>query len=192
MWLQSISMKKMPKPLADIIDRLSYSAVMKRLGMRIAVAFSLFFLILDVALYVFGARPAAMELEQKRTRYAELKKRQAEAMLFQKQKATVAGIRAGIPTQKDMPILVRDMVQAAKKHGLSVADVNYDISKRDASGLTMLSFSFPATGSYPGIRRFIYEIEMSDRLVGIKEMSLEAERGKVKLDMKLVTYIKGG
>jgi hypothetical protein len=33
-------------------------------------------------------------------------------------------------------------------------------------------------------------VETSDRLVGIQELKLDSDQGKVRLEMKLVTYIK--
>lgn len=125
-------------------------------------------------------------------KYSVLRKRHAEAVLFQKQKRQFAGIKAGIPTQKDMPLLVKDLVQSARRLNLKVGPINYDIPKPGSSELAMLTFSFPAEGGYPDIKRFIYETETSPRLVGIQDVKLDSERekGSVKLQMKLITYIK--
>jgi Tfp pilus assembly protein PilO len=49
----------------------------------------------------------------------------------------------------------------------------------------------PASGAYGNIKRFIYDIETSDRMIGIQDLKLDSEKGKVKLQMKLVTYISG-
>jgi Tfp pilus assembly protein PilO len=111
-------------------------------------------------------------------------------MQFQKQKRDLAGMKTGIQTQKDMPLLVRDLVQTARRLNLRVGPINYDIPKPGSGGLAMLTFSFPAEGRYPDIKRFIYETETSPRLVGIQKVELDAEKGWVKLQVKLVTYIK--
>jgi Tfp pilus assembly protein PilO len=55
----------------------------------------------------------------------------------------------------------------------------------------MLTFTFPASGAYADVKRFIYEVETSKRLVGIQDLKLSSEKGRVKLQMKLVTYIRG-
>jgi len=142
--------------------------------------------------YFLALAPSVSHLRDIEGRYAELRKKHTEALLFQKQKNLFAGFLAGIPTQKDMPLLVKDLVQTARRLKLSVAGINYDIPRRGNNEITMLSFPFPAEGSYPDIKRFIYEIETSDRLVGIQGLKFEAaEHGRVKLQMKLVTYIKG-
>ena len=98
--------------------------------------------------------------------------------------------KTGIQTQKDMPLLVRDLVQTARRLNLRVGPINYDIPKPESGGLAMLTFSFPAEGRYPDVKRFIYETETLPRLVGIQEVKLDAEKGGVKLQVKLVTYIK--
>jgi len=72
-----------------------------------------------------------------------------------------------------------------------VAPINYDIPRRESGELAMLSFSFPVEGKYPDIKRFIYEVETSDQLIGIQDVSLESDQGTVKLQMKLMTYVRG-
>jgi Tfp pilus assembly protein PilO len=155
-------------------------------------ALSLFvFACLDLFLYGFLVAPSAALLKLQETQYGDLKRHHAEAVLFEKQKPSFVGIMAGVPSQKDMPLLVKDLVQAAKRLNLAVASVKYDIPKQTNGELAMLAFSFPAEGGYPDLKRFIYDVETADRLVGIQSLKLEADQGKVKLDMKLVTYVKG-
>ena len=148
------------------------------------------FIIANALFYLFVAAPSAAGLKELDSRYAELRKRNAEAVQFQKQKKDIAGIKAGIQTQKDMPLLVKYLVQTAHRMNLRVGPINYDIPKPGSGGLAMLTFSFPAEGRYPDIKRFIYETETSPRLVGIQNVALDAEKGGVKLNVKLVTYIK--
>ncbi len=145
----------------------------------------------NVLLYAFLVAPAAARLASGEKIYADLRKRRTEAILFQTQKEAVAGLKAGIPAQKDMPLLVKEFVQDAKRLNLAVDAVTYDIPKGGNEGIAMLSFSFPVEGRYPDIKRLIYEIETSDRLVGIQDVKMEANMGRVKLAMKLVTYIRG-
>jgi Tfp pilus assembly protein PilO len=144
----------------------------------------------NALLYVFLIVPAAGRLSQAEARYAELKKRRVEAVLFQKQKKELAGLLAGIPTQKDMPLLVKEFVQKARGAGLAVSSINYDIPTRGAEELALLTFSFPTEGKYADIKRFLYEVETSDRIVGIQEVKLDGDKGRVKLQMKLMTYIR--
>jgi len=117
--------------------------------------------------------------------------RHAEAVLFKEQKPLFAGLLAGIPAQKDMPLLVKELEQMAKRLNLAVAAINYDIPQRESGELAMLSFSFPVEGRYPDIKRFIYEVETSGRIIGIQNVTMDSNQGRVKLQMKLLTYVRG-
>jgi Tfp pilus assembly protein PilO len=148
-------------------------------------------LLADLLVYFVLLGPERTMLAGREAKYTELRKRHAEAVLFKKQKPLFAGIIAGVPSQQDMPLLVKEFVQTARELKLKVASVNYDIPKRGSGELTMLAFSFPAEGRYPEIKRFIYEVETSDRLIGIQDLKLESDQGTVKLALKLMTYVKG-
>ncbi len=161
----------------------------KRLRTAVLVFSALF--IADLLLYALAVAPSAAQLASTESQYRDLRKRHTEAVLFAKQKADFAGIVAGIPAQKDMPLLVKDLVQTAKGLRLGVSSVKYDIPKRAGEELALLSFSFPAEGRYPDIKRFVFEVETSDRLVGIQNLKMDGDKGSVKLEMKLVTYVKG-
>ena len=148
------------------------------------------FLVLDLVLYGVFIAPSSAFLATGEAKYGELRRRHAEAILFRNQKSAFAGIMSGIPAQKDMPLLVKDLVQTARLQNLSVSSVKYDIPKRASGELAMLAFSFPAEGRYADIKRFIYDVETTDRLVGIQEMKMDSDQGRVKMEMKLLTYIK--
>jgi Tfp pilus assembly protein PilO len=145
----------------------------------------------NLLLYVFLVAPWARQLSAGESAVVELKKRQAEAVSFQRQKPLFAGVSAGTPSQKDMPLLVKEFVQTAKRLNLSVASVKYDLPRRTGGEPAVLTFSFPVEGRYPDIKRFIFEVETSGRLVGIKNIKMSSDKGRVKLDLHVITYIKG-
>jgi Tfp pilus assembly protein PilO len=146
---------------------------------------------INLALYFFLIAPSAARLKTGEAKFAELRMRHAAAVLFNEQKPLFAGLLTGIPAQKDMPLLVKELEQTAKRLRLAVAAINYDIPRRESGELAMLSFSFPVEGRYPDIKRFIYEVETSGRLIGIQDVNLESDKGRVKLQMKLMTYVRG-
>jgi len=148
-------------------------------------------LLADLLVYFVLIAPSSARLSDGERKYAELRKRHAEAVQFKKEKALFTGIMAGIPAQKDMPILVKELVQTARRLSLSVENINYDIPKSAGGELVMLSFSFPIEGQYSNIKRFVYDVETSDRIVGIQELRFDSVKGAVKLNMKLMTYVKG-
>lgn len=180
MWWQSI-MKFNALQWPGIEDKRLRTAALVFTGLLIAVLF----------VYLFLLGPAHAARSAREASYADLRKRHAEAVLFKKQKARFAGIMTGVPSQKDMPLLVKEFVQTARDLNLRVSGINYDIPKRSSGELAMLTFSFPAEGRYSDIKRFTYEVETSDRFIGIQDLKLESEKGSVKLTMKLMTYVKG-
>ncbi len=135
--------------------------------------------------------PGTALLGERRDRYAELRRRRAEAILFDRQRAAYAGISAGIPTQKDMPLVVKELVQDARRLRLEVGAVSYDIPRRGREGLTLLSFTFPGGGAYGDIKRFLYDVETSGRMLAIEKVELSKEQKKVRFDLKLATYLRG-
>ena len=185
MWQSRIKGSMLP----DLLRTQIADQAAKRL--RIIMALCAGLVVLNVLVYAFAVVPAAQRLAVSRQQYVELKREHADAVLFQKQKQAFAGLLAGIPTQKDVPLLIKELAQTARSLNLSMDAISSDIPTQAAGGLTMLTFTFPAEGTYPEVKRFIYEIETSSRLVGIQDLRLAAEKGRLKLQMKLVTYIRG-
>ncbi len=175
-------------PQAKRLRELAGSVIVKRF--RGIVALCLGLIIVDLFVYALATTRAEARLVHQRERYRDLKKQYADAVLFRKQKEILKGLQSGIPTQKDVPILIRDLVQTAKRLNLAVGAITSDIPQPGSGGLAMLTFSVPVSGTYGGIKRFIHEIETSDRVIGIQDLKLEGEKGTVKLQMKLVTYIR--
>jgi Tfp pilus assembly protein PilO len=175
------------------IGKIQAPAWLKANNKRLRTAAMIFagLVLADLLVYFVLVAPSAAWLATWETKYAELRKRHTESVLFRKQKLVFSGIKTGIPSQKDMPLLVKEFVQTARKRNLKVDAINYDIPKRGSGELVMLAFSFPVEGRYPDIKRFIYDVETSDRLVGIQDLRLDSDQGRVKLNMKLTTYVKG-
>jgi Tfp pilus assembly protein PilO len=144
----------------------------------------------NALLYVFAVLPASARHAEQQERLADLKRQHADALLFQKQKKVLSGLRTGALTQKDVPLLIKDLVQTARGLGLSVGAINSDLPTPGSGGLAALTFTVPVSGSYGSIKRYIYEIETSDRTVGIVDLRFDGDRKAVKLDMKLVTYLR--
>ncbi len=160
-------------------------------NLRAAALVCAVLLAVNLALFLAAVRPLSADLRERESRNADLRKRHAVAVQFQQQKKSFGGVMAGLPTQKDMPLLVKDLVQTARGFNLRVGSVNYEIPRSGGEGITMLSFSFPVEGGYADLKRFIYEVETSRRLAGIEALEMKAGRGVVALDLKLITYVRG-
>ena len=75
----------------------------------------------NLLLYVLRIAPDEARLKTWGPMSTELRMRHAEAVLFEEQKPLFAGLLDGIPVQKDMPLLVKDLEQMAKRLNLAVA-----------------------------------------------------------------------
>lgn len=159
--------------------------------LRKAAVFLLSVLVLNALIYGFAVAPAAGRLAAEQARVTDLKRRYADALLFQKQKRALAGLNEGILTQKDVPLLLKDLVHMARKRNLRVDTINSDIPTPSAGGLTLLTFTVPLAGSYANCKRYIHDLETTDRLVGIQGLRFSSDKQVVKLDLKLITYIRG-
>lgn len=149
-------------------------------------------LLLDLALYSAVVRPGAAKRAEQESRITELRKRYAVGVLYQQQRKNIGALVTRIPTQKDMPLLVKELEQSARTLGLRVGPVNYEIPRPGAEGIAMLTFSFPVSGKYADLKRFVYEVETSARLVGIVSLEIRTDRMGGALLLKLITYVKTG
>lgn len=163
-----------------------------RSGKRLRAAAVVFLAVavLDAALYLFLVSPSAEQLEASRAGYANLKKQYADAVLYQSRRQAFAGLKKGALFQKDVPLIINEVVKTAKVLGLSVESINSDIPQA-SGGLIPVTFTVPVSGAYQDIKRFIFAVETSERLIGIDDLKFSADKGRVKLQMKIVTYIRG-
>lgn len=160
---------------------------------RLQAAFlALTVLVLVAALvYLAAVRPLSGDLEEQRQRIAGMRRDISAAVVFEQQQKSAGSISTAVLTQKDMPLLVKDLVQRARQAGLSVGSVDYEIPRSGGGGLAKLVFHFPVVGRYPDLKRFIFELETSSRMIGIEELDLRSAQMLVALDLQLVTYVRG-
>lgn len=175
--------------LASFAERLDIGRNRKLQGAALACC-SL--LLLDLLFYGAIVRPGAVKHAERESRINELRKRHAVGVLYQQQRKGIGALVTSMPTQKDMPLLVKELEQAARRLGLRVGPVNYDIPRTGAEGIAMLTFSFPVTGRYADLKRFVYEVETSARLVGIDALDIKTDQKGEALTLKLMTYVKTG
>jgi len=167
-----------------------FAPLLKTKKLKVAALAVVALISVNLLLYIGIIMPWTTQFKKNESMLIELKKKHANAVQFNKQKQLLNNMQIGAPTQKDMPLFVKEFVQTARTLHLSVASIKYDISRRTTGEPAMLAFSFPVEGKYPDIKRFIYEVETSSRFIGIKNMKLTSDKGVVKIDLKLITYIK--
>ncbi len=157
---------------------------------RVLLALVAALVCVDALLYALLVAPTTHRIDALERQCAELTQRRTEAVLFQKRKRDLAGISEGMPAQKDMPILVKDLVQSARRLHLAVGAVQYDMPKRGGNDFSVLSFTFPAAGGYAAVKRFLYTVETADRFIAIRDVELASDKGRVSLQLKLATPVR--
>ncbi len=76
---------------------------------------------------------------------------------------------------------------------LNIAQISYKSEAMKGSPLLKLDLNFSVSGHYADIKKFIYSIERSIRLIAIKQISLQGESSEsVSLRLSLETYFHPG
>lgn len=114
--------------------------------------------------------------------------------IFRQAKEDLHKFRAAIPSRTEFTALIGEIYSLAGDAGLSIDRIGYDPSEMTDRKLLRYSLNFSVSGDYGQIKRFVYSLEQSDRLIAIEELSLsgggKSEGGKVNLRVRLSTYFK--
>lgn len=102
--------------------------------------------------------------------------------------------RGAIPSRTEFTALIGEIYSLAEKAGLSIDRIGYDPKEVEGRGLLRYALNFSVSGDYGQIKRFVYSLEQSDRLIAIEEISLsgggKSAEGEVNLRVRLSTYFK--
>lgn len=105
----------------------------------------------------------------------------------------LAAFREAIPPREEFTAWLGELFALAGKAGLSIDRVQYDPKEVAEKGLLRYTLNFSVAGSYAEIKRFIFSLEQSPRIVVIEEVSLsrgEQNQGEVGLRIRLATYFQ--
>ena len=104
-----------------------------------------------------------------------------------------------LPTQRDFAQLPLTISEEAIHRGVALPSVSYAFEKPDDAMISKAIFRGPVTGRYDDLRRFIYGLETSSRLVFIEDLEVsrsgKAERDSqdreiVTFNLKMSTYVR--
>jgi type IV pilus assembly protein PilO len=99
-----------------------------------------------------------------------------------------------IPNLADFTGLVSDLFAMAGHAGLTIDHVSYDPSPVKDEDLLSYSLAFSVTGNYGQVKKFIYLLEHSPRLLAIEGLTLNTSRertpGQINLGLQLTTYFR--
>ena len=100
-----------------------------------------------------------------------------------------------IPTLEALPDLVGELSRISRTAGLEINRVQYQPREEPQLDLVRYTLEFDLAGDYRQLKRFVYELEQSERLVILDSLSLArtaADSGGVSLRLKFTTYFRQG
>lgn len=154
---------------------------------------------LNLGFFLLVVQPARARIRQEEAQVQELRGRvrrlqregRAEAALLTAWRQAEE-FRAGFPSRAALVDFLGGLTRLANRVGVEVPSVNYtpeaakDREKAEGrDGLVRLAISMGVEGTYPRIRRFIYELEKMRRHLVIEELNLQDPRGANQLQLKL-------
>lgn len=167
----------------------------------------LFFFILfvgNVLFYVISVKPRWAEVESLRKSYISLRDEESGLKKEMSEKVSLAeSIRQAkldmrefinnLPPDSATSKIRSELYRIAAKSGISISSVKYSLPDYKDDDLVKYDISFPVTGSYRKIRKFIYLLENMPYLMSINDLSLSSSKeGGVSVNIKISTYLKAG
>lgn len=152
--------------------------------------------ILLFSLLYFGVAP---KLSQKEQELALLQQQLRRSDVVAPQQAYEDGVRdyarfrALLPSLRNFSDLIGDLYTLAEQCNLEISQIGYKQKELTETALLAYALNFSLTGTYDELKRFIYGLEESKRLVVIEQMTLSAVKGEedtalVSLNLNLTTY----
>lgn len=127
---------------------------------------------------------------QRRIRAVQREGHSTEAMLSAVRE--VEEFARGFPERRGLVAAIARLVAAARNNGLEIPAVDYRPSEIKEAGLTKVTLSLGVDGSYPKIRRYLYELEGMRREMVIERVTLRDPRGsaELQLQLQLALYVR--
>lgn len=96
-----------------------------------------------------------------------------------------------IPDYKEFTGLVEDLLVLSNSASLNINKISYNSTQLKESELLKFELNFNVAGDYEQIKSFIHSLEQLNRLIAIKQISLQGASDKgVNLRLKLETYFR--
>jgi Tfp pilus assembly protein PilO len=84
----------------------------------------------------------------------------------------LAQLLALLPSSRDFSQLPLALSDEAKRNNVTLAGLSYTLEKGDQMPAVKVTLKGPVTGRYEDLRRFIYHLEASDRLLFIEDLDV--------------------
>lgn len=99
-----------------------------------------------------------------------------------------------LPPKKDFTGLIRELFVLASTAGLDIDQIKYSPQQLDTENILEYGVSFDVTGRYAQLKRFIFELEQSPRVLIIDQLVLtkrgNADQDNVGLRIQLTTFFR--
>ncbi len=163
-------------------------------------------LVLNLALYLALSRyfaPALEELERTYIQKQEQVRHQGPGSgaprtageYVRRSRSDLETFRQAIPPQEDFTELIGEIFGLAGQAGLNIAQVKYDPKLIEKQPLLRYGLDFSVTGDYRQLKKFVFSLEQSPRIVAIDEIALQGVgtvAGQVDLKIRLSTIFRTG
>jgi Tfp pilus assembly protein PilO len=117
-------------------------------------------------------KPLEQRQAQFDTEWTAARQRLAQRMEAKQTLKDLAQLLALLPSARDFSQLPLAMNEEAKRNNVRLAGLSYTLEKGDQTPAVKVTFKGPVTGHYEDLRRFIYHLEASDRLLFIEDLDV--------------------
>jgi Tfp pilus assembly protein PilO len=98
-------------------------------------------------------------------------------------KSTIEDINVAIPEDKDVPNLISELEQMAKRYGTNLPSIQMS----DAGGSTV-NISFAISGSIDGMQGFVKDVEADLKYFNIKSLTASSSPDGMSMSLQVETY----
>jgi type IV pilus assembly protein PilO len=103
----------------------------------------------------------------------------------------LAEFRKAVPLYLDFTALIEELLVLSSRAGLNITQISYDPEQVKGDNLLRYKLVFNVSGNYDQIKKFIYSLEQSTRLLVINDISLQSvEGGAVNLRLNMETFFR--
>lgn len=147
--------------------------------------------ILFLSLLYFGVAPKLSQRERELSALQQQLRKSdtlAPHQAYEQGKKDYARFNALLPSLRNFSELIGDLYTLANNCNLEISQIGYTQKKLPKTDILSYTLRFSLIGSYDELKRFIYGLEESKRLVVIDQMTLNSANGLVSLNLNLTTY----
>jgi Tfp pilus assembly protein PilO len=157
-----------------------------------------------IGVHLLLLTPAQVHLSAMESEHAAIKQKTRQRLEAKATAKDMAYLFSLLPTQRDFAQLPDTISEEASRNGVRLPALSYSPFEKSEEGLASKAvFRGPATGRYEDLRRFIYGLESSGRLVFIDDLDV-SRSGKgekefqnqspevITVNLQMSTYVKKG